>query len=130
MRNIMKKIVLQVACIGLLALLPAVVVAFAHPKRLPWRFEAFLNGPLWVDARSLTDYRKSHVPAALPLNEDEWDRLLPSVLEAWFPGRLLVVYCDGKRCDDSHSVARRLRVTGIDRVYVLKGGWEDWLKAQ
>lgn len=104
----MKKLVLQVFAVAALALVPALVVAFVHPKRPPWRFRAFLEGPLWADARPLADYRKSHVPGALPLNEDEWDTLLMAVVEAWRPGRPLVVYCDGKRCDDSHSVAKRL----------------------
>lgn len=84
---------------------------------------------LWIDARPEADFVRGHVPGALPLNEDNWQDLLPPVLEAWRPQRKLVVYCSQKSCDASHEVADRLRQkAGLTNVYVLDGGWEEWQK--
>lgn len=82
---------------------------------------------LWLDARPLADHGRDRIPGALPLNEDDWQSLLPEVLAAWQPGQRVVVYCGGGQCQSSHSVAGRLRgEVGLDEVYVLKGGWEAW----
>ena len=48
---------------------------------------------LWVDAREAPAYAKEHIPGAVLLNETEWERLLPEFLQAWQPGRRVVVYC-------------------------------------
>ncbi len=82
---------------------------------------------LWVDARPNEEFEKGHVPGALSLNEDDWNRLLPAVFAAWSPERKLVVYCSQKSCNASHGVAERLRhEAGLKNVYVLPGGWEEW----
>lgn len=82
---------------------------------------------LWIDARPREEFEKGHVPDALSLNEDDWNRLLPRVLAAWSPKRKLVVYCSRQSCSASHGVAERLRhEAGLGNVYVLPGGWEEW----
>ncbi len=124
-------------------LIPSLVVAFLHPKRPAWDANALKEGEvlfatvaawqqpvLWVDARSRKHYEQRHVPDGLLLNEDEWDTLLPALLDAWTPGVQTVVYCDDRQCQASHHVAKRLREAGIDPVYVLKGGWQTWLMAK
>ena len=86
---------------------------------------------LWIDARSQSEFDQGHISGAVLLNEDDWDDLLPAVLEAWMPGRPLVVYCGSEGCRASHEVAERLRVeAGLPDVHVLKGGWEAWLAGQ
>ena len=82
---------------------------------------------LWIDARREADYAQSHIPGALPLNEDNWDERLPAVLSAWQPGRRVVVYCGSRQCQASREVAGRLRdETGLADVLVLRGGWVSW----
>lgn len=83
---------------------------------------------LWVDARSSGEFAKEHLPQALPLNEDHWSDLLPTVLEKWTTGRTVVVYCNSKTCDASAQVAQRLREFKLGPVYILHGGWEAWQK--
>ncbi|MBI4023445.1 MAG: hypothetical protein HY360_00595 [Verrucomicrobia bacterium] len=39
------------------------------------------------------------------------------------------IYCGGQECQASRQVAGRLRESGIEPVYVLKGGWDAWRKA-
>ena len=82
--------------------------------------------PLWIDARSASDYALNHVPSAVLLNEDQWQTLLPTVLEKWEPGQVAIVYCSSRSCKASRDVAERLRQYNLGRVYVLKGGWETW----
>ena len=82
---------------------------------------------LWVDARTRAKYERAHIPGAILLNEDEWNKLLPAFLDAWDPDVPVIVYCDGGSCDASHAVAERLRKElNIQKVHVLKGGWSAW----
>ena len=84
---------------------------------------------LWVDARPEADFARDHVPGALLLNEDGWDAQLRTFFTAWSPERKIVVYCSRQTCNASHEVAERLRKeAGLNSVYVLEGGWEEWLK--
>ncbi len=140
MKHFLLKILSQAFLISILALIPALVCGFLHPKRPGWKGEAlyknevFLSAiqtwgerTLWVDARSEKEYGKNHIPGAILLNEDQWDSLLPELLKVWSPKRMVVVYCDSAQCQSSHKVAERLRQSGLNPVYILKGGWEAWL---
>ena len=81
----------------------------------------------WVDARSRAKYERTHIPGALLLNEDEWDKLVGPFLDAWDADKTLVVYCDGGSCEASQTVAERIRnELKIEGVHVLKGGWAAW----
>jgi rhodanese-related sulfurtransferase len=133
----------QAALILLIALVPAVLAGLVHPKRptlsrpvagneidLP---TALQMGPrvLWVDARRRIEFDRGHIPGAVLLNEDEWERLLDGFLDAWKRGSLVVVYCSSVSCDASRGVASRLKKeVRIENVHVLKGGWEEWRAAQ
>ena len=127
-----------------LPVIPAFLTALVHEKAPVWSPEdQLLEGeislasisrweiePLWVDARSSEDFSLDHIPNAILLNEDEWDMLLPQFLTVWQPGRETVVYCSSLKCNASSAVAARLKEElGLESVYVLKGGWEAWLKS-
>ena len=133
------KRVRQALLIMLIALIPAGVAAFVHPRRPEWSREVLAPGEerlktvlawgsavLWVDARSQRDYETEHIPGALSLNLEEWDTLFPRFLDQWSPERKVVVYCSSLSCAMSHEVADRLTQSGVSPVYVLKGGWEAW----
>lgn len=84
---------------------------------------------IWLDARPDADFEADHIPGALPLNEDRWNELLPQFLAAWSPEKKVVVYCSTQSCNLAVEVARRLRNEAqIKNVFVLQGGWEEWLK--
>ena len=86
---------------------------------------------MWIDARPGGDYTAAHVPGALLLNTEEWDSLLPAVLNSWSPDRKVVVYCSKQTCGASREVARRLREeAGLKNVFVLTGGWEAWKNSE
>jgi rhodanese-related sulfurtransferase len=86
------------------------------------------RGALFLDARPRAFYDMSHVPGALPLPEDDFDRAFASI-----EGRLrstfdIVVYCSGYGCEASHIVARRLAEKNI-RAAVLHEGFPAWTDA-
>ena len=69
------------------------------------------------------------VPGAVSLNEDRWNELLPQFLATWSPDKKVVVYCSTQNCNASREVAKRLRDEAqLKNVFVLQGGWEEWLK--
>jgi len=85
---------------------------------------------LWVDARPRAKFEREHIPGAVPLNEDEWVRLVGPFLDAWAPEKTIVVYCDGGSCEASHHVARRIKeeLQIENAVWVLQDGWNAWLR--
>jgi rhodanese-related sulfurtransferase len=131
------------ALLLLTAAAPAMLTFWLHPKRPVWSWTkpaveqvnlveiARWTGPvLWVDAREAGAYAKQHVPGAVLLNETEWNRLLPGLLEVWQPESKIVVYCNTQECDASKDVALRLkRELNLTEIHVLKGGWAAWQQA-
>lgn len=127
----------------LLALVPALATGWGHPLRPVWTWarpavpevalaalKPMAATVLWVDARPAEAYVSGHIPGAIALNEDEWERLLPSLLSVWQPGQRIVVYCDSSDCATSQAVALRLqRELQIETVAVLRGGWKSWQEA-
>jgi rhodanese-related sulfurtransferase len=84
---------------------------------------------IWLDARPENEYEQGHIPKAILLNEDRWNELLPQFLGQWSPDKRVVVYCSARSCNLAGDVARRLREEAqLKDVYVLEGGWEEWLK--
>lgn len=92
---------------------------------------AWGDNAIWVDARPDEEFARDHVPNALLLNEDRWNDLLPSFLEKWSPEKKVIIYCSSQSCNASREVARRLRDEArLKNVFVLQGGWEEWLKSR
>jgi rhodanese-related sulfurtransferase len=82
---------------------------------------------MWLDARPEEEFAIGHIPGAMLLNAEQWDTLLPAVLNAWTPGQKIIVYCGKQSCGASREVARRLRdEANLANVFVLEGGWEAW----
>jgi rhodanese-related sulfurtransferase len=129
----------QALLLVLFALLPAIGQAIYFRDRVSWQkppsgdevtveqAKGWGKTVMWIDARPEEEYVAGHVPDALLLNTEQWDKLLPQVLDNWSPDRKLVVYCSQKTCGASQEVARRLKdEAGLNSVYVLQGGWEAW----
>jgi rhodanese-related sulfurtransferase len=87
------------------------------------------DNAIWVDARPDNEFERDHIPGAISLNEDHWNELLPQFLGQWSPEKKVVVYCSEQSCNASREVAKRLRDEAqLKDVFVLGGGWEEWLK--
>ncbi len=96
------------------------------------KFEEVLktSSPLLVDARSGEAFASGHAPQSLNLNMNSFDkdflREQPRLQQA--RGSDVVVYCSGETCGASIMVARSLALFGFHKLYVFKGGWNDWIK--
>lgn len=87
------------------------------------------KGALFLDARPLAFYEMSHIPGALPLPEDDFDRAFAKIEPRLRSSFDIIVYCSGFGCEASHLVARRLKERGIPAV-VLSEGWPAWTEAR
>jgi rhodanese-related sulfurtransferase len=127
-----------------LAFVPAVGEAIYFRDKISWQSpvpasemvkvaqaRAWGDTAIWVDARPDNEFERDHVPGALSLNEDRWNELLPQFLAVWSPEKKVVVYCSTQGCNASREVAHRLRNEAqLKDVFVLEGGWEEWLKTK
>lgn len=83
------------------------------------------RGALFLDARPRDFWNMSHIPEALSLPEEDFDRAF-AALEPKLRGTFnIVVYCSGYGCEASHVVARKLREKGIQAA-ILSEGWPAW----
>ena len=129
-----------------LAFLPGIGQAIYFRDKVSWRLpvtasemvtvvqaRAWGENAIWIDARPDEEFARDHVPGALSLNEDRWNELLPQFLAVWSPEKKIVVYCSSQSCNASREVAHRLRNQAqppMQNVFVLEGGWEEWLKSR
>ena len=135
-------LVRQVLFLAALALAPGLGEAVYFRHKISWQSaippselvtvdqaRTWGGNVIWVDARPDEEFARDHVPGAFSLNEDHWDRLLREVLPNWSPDKKIVVYCSAESCNAARDVAKRLRdETQLKYVFVLQGGWEEWLK--
>lgn len=86
---------------------------------------------LIVDARSEQAYRAGHIPSAVNLPRDDFDKKYQALLTILQSHRTqpLIVYCSGLRCPDSQIVAAELQRRGYLHVRLLSGGWNSWQSA-
>jgi rhodanese-related sulfurtransferase len=127
-----------------LACLPAISEGIYFRDKISWQSpipaselvtvdqaRALGDGAIWVDARPDEEFARDHIPGAFSLNEDRWNELLPQFLPNWSPGKKVVVYCSAESCNAAREVAKRLRDEAqLTDVFVLQGGWEEWVKAK
>ena len=125
-----------------LAALPAIGEGFYFRDKVSWQSpipaselvtveqaRALGGGAIWVDARPDDEFQRDHVPGAFSVNEDHWNELLPQFLPNWSPDKKVVVYCSAESCNAAREVAKRLRDEAqLQNVFVLHGGWEEWVK--
>ena len=137
-----RSLVGQALILAALALAPALGEAIWFRDKISWQSsippsesvtvdqaQTWGENAIWVDARPDDEFARDHVPGALSLNEDRWNELLPQFLAVWSPQKKTIVYCSSVGCNASREVARRLRKEAqLPDVYVLKGGWESWVK--
>ncbi len=83
----------------------------------------------FLDARRTSVYRQGHIVAARPFSV--WESDIDEKIKAFFaeghdPSSPIVVYCSGGECEDSHTLAQKLYLSGFDAVFVYKDGFPDW----
>ncbi|HVR69599.1 MAG TPA: rhodanese-like domain-containing protein [Vicinamibacteria bacterium] len=86
------------------------------------------QGALFLDARGIDYYVMGHIPGALPLPEDDFERAYARLEDTLRRRFDIVVYCSGYGCEASHIVARKLRERGVEAA-ILHEGWPSWTEA-
>lgn len=82
-----------------------------------------------IDARSAEHYGAGHLPGAISVPAIETAKAFAEVQLLLTPDQPLLVYCSGKECDESLTVARFLEEQGYTNVSVFVGGIEEWREA-
>ncbi len=92
---------------------------------------ARLLNPIWADARDDRDFEAGHIPGAVHVDIGDFSTGLANLAQVWRPGTPIVAYCDGHSCDSSRALAQRLvGALGVNKIFVLKGGFQAWQTAQ
>ncbi len=91
-----------------------------------------LQNVIILDARPDLFYEDGHIPSALNLPRDDFDRRLPGILSALRDPKIqkIVVYCAEESCEDGHTVALGLQRLGLGDIHIFRGGWSAWDKAR
>jgi len=79
-----------------------------------------------VDARSQDDYEQGHIPGAVNFPMSRFDEVIGDFFETVQPSMLVVLYCSGQECHDSHAFADQIIQFGYTDVKVFSGGFGDW----
>jgi rhodanese-related sulfurtransferase len=98
-----------------------VAVNLAQAKQL------YDDGVIFIDARSEEYYDEGHIAGA-------WKggfllELAYNLEEKQGKDGPIVVYCSDDGCGDSEDMAYDLQAQGFTRIYVFKGGWQEWVQA-
>ena len=91
------------------------------------------KGQLLVDARPEDEWKEGHIAKAtwLPIweLEKQGEKFLTPFLATVPKNRLVITYCNGGDCEDSHFLAEDLMKAGYTNVMVYAGGYPEWQKA-
>lgn len=86
----------------------------------------FARIALFLDARSLEQYREGHIQGALSLPWDGFEANFPQIMAGVPNDTTIIAYCDGATCGLSKDLAFALLQKGYFNVRVLVNGWTLW----
>jgi rhodanese-related sulfurtransferase len=81
---------------------------------------------VFVDARRDFFYVKEHIAGALALPLAQFDDRIALFQQQVDRDRLLITYCSGYGCEDSHQLALKLQQAGYKKIRVYTGGLPEW----
>lgn len=87
------------------------------------------KGAVFVDARNGESYAANHIKGAISLSVYEFDALFFDFIDAYAPDTLLVLYCSGRLCDESHRLGTMLKQEGYESVKIFADGLPAWIAA-
>ncbi len=113
--------------------LPATLPATLPEKLSLQEFSAFVDGNqgLILDARPEIFHRLGHVPGALSLARDDFEKSYTGIKSQLESNREqpLVIYCASASCEDAELVKKSLAALGFTNTSIFVGGWSEWTKA-
>lgn len=102
----------------------AATLQTVEAARLLWE-----KGAVFIDARNRESYDGGHIKGAVSLSVYEFDTLFFDFIDAYSPDTLLVLYCSGRLCDESHRLGTMLRQEGYESVKIFADGLPAWTAA-
>ena len=90
--------------------------------------QLLFNNPevLFVDVRVKELYDEGHVKGAISMPLYNFDHLMGNFMEKYLPSQLIVTYCTGRECSDSHEAAQYLKNAGFSNVAIYIDGFPNW----
>jgi rhodanese-related sulfurtransferase len=84
------------------------------------------NKAVFVDARSLENFKNGHIKGAESLPLGQFDDRIEAFRKKYPTDTFLVTYCSGRTCDDSHRLEQLLFDHGYINVSVFIDGYQGW----
>jgi len=84
------------------------------------------NGAIFVDARAEADYREGRIKGSVSLPVWQFEALIYRFKDEFPTHMMIVTYCSGRECDDSHVLAQCLLDEGYMDVKVFIDGYPAW----
>lgn len=84
---------------------------------------------VFVDSRHPIEYGKGHIKGAVNVPNEFFMDYLDGFLNDYPPETILVVYCDGKNCEQSRQLGEELGFAGYTVVYYMEPSWLAWLNS-
>jgi len=81
---------------------------------------------VFVDARSLENFKNGHIKGAVSLPLDQFDNFIKAFKKKYAANTFIVTYCSGRTCDDSHSLEQLLFDHGYVNVSIFIDGYQGW----
>ena len=83
---------------------------------------------VFVDARAKEVYEDGRIKGAVSLPINLYDDLIDDFMQKYPFTTLVVTYCSGRECDDSHKLAQDLLEEGYTEVKVFIDGYPGWVE--
>lgn len=84
---------------------------------------------IFVDARSTGVFVNGHIKGAVNLFVYDFEKEFPVFIDKFSKETPLILYCDGKDCDLSPMLAKKLFDSGYRKISHFPGGWYEWVRA-
>lgn len=81
---------------------------------------------VFVDARSLENFKNGHIKGAESLPLDQFDNFIKAFKEKYPANTFIVTYCSGRTCNDSHRLEQLLFDHGYVNVSIFIDGYQGW----
>jgi rhodanese-related sulfurtransferase len=81
---------------------------------------------VFVDARSLENFKNGHIKGAKSLPLDQFDNFIKAFKKKYPADTFIVTYCSERTCDDSHKLEQLLFDHGYVNVSIFIDGYQGW----
>jgi len=83
---------------------------------------------IFVDARAAEEFKDGHIKGAVSLPPYRLEEFIDKFKDEFPTYMMIVTYCSGRECDDSHMLAQYLLREGYTDIRVFIDGYSGWKK--